>query len=1075
MADPRGNTQIDTMTPDDDVQPAARQRRAGRMALYGVGGLGVVLAGALAGAWIWRVDLVTAFIDRQLAESRVPARYRVVEVGAGRLVLADVSLGDARHPDATAGRVAVDLGTSGSSFSLASVTLDKVRVAARWRDGRLSLGRLDRLLNSSSGPSGLPNVELVLHDGQARLDSPAGVVTLAADGHGHLRDGFVGHLSLRAPDLHGQGCAGALGLDGQVTTVQGHPRLTGPLDVSGLTCKAGGLHLAGARIGMDARGDTGLDGGELLLDLSPARLTMAQGAARGVSGHGRLTVRGGRLAAGWTLTGQGVTLPGLVARELGVEGRISGGADLTHATAEGSFSGVGVAPDAATMATMAHWQQSAQGTFAAPLIARLAQGMQREGVASKLEGTWTLRRGAHGASLVLPMARWSGPRAHLDGSRLMVAGGGLTGNLALTGGDLPRVNVRVAPIRGGQSAELVVAPWSADGAAITVPRLRIAERDGRVEMAGQVMVSGPVPGGAVRDLDLPIAGDWSAKGGLVLGRSCSVVRYGGATAGSLELGAGALDLCPVEGAPRAMLAVDGKAIHWGATSPGVILNGTLSGEALHVTSGPVLLGERQADLRNVALTLGAGAQATRARLDHLSADLTGQPNGRIEGGSFALAALPLDVRAVNTPWRWADGALVMEGGSLTLADRMVPVPKGAPVPDGRYEPLVSRDVSARLVKGVFSAQGQVFSADKGRALGRVALTHDLGKGSGTLDATIDALRFDRDFQPEDLSKMTRGSIADASGALTGDAHIAWNGGRITSRGHVSTDGFDFAGAVGPVKGVKGAVTFTDLIGLVTAGDQTVLVGSINPGIEADNGTLVFALEPGHVLKVSKAEWPFLDGRMWLEPFAFRLGISEARRFTLDVDGISAARFLERMDMQNLSATGTFDGSLPLVFDDKGGHVVGGALTARAPGGTVAYVGALTYKDLTPTANYAFKALRDMRYQAMRIDMDGDLAGELVSRVELRGISQGKTASRNFITKQIGRLPIQFNVNVRAPFYSLIGSVRSMYDPKAIADPRSLGLVGADGRAVAPVIAVSPASSSSSATTGIQPSVSEHRP
>jgi hypothetical protein len=139
---------------------------------------------------------------------------------------------------------------------------------------------------------------------------------------------------------------------------------------------------------------------------------------------------------------------------------------------------------------------------------------------------------------------------------------------------------------------------------------------------------------------------------------------------------------------------------------------------------------------------------------------------------------------------------------------------------------------------------------------------------------------------------------------------------------------------------------------------------------------------------------------------------------------------------------------------------------------VAYVGALTYKDLTPTANYAFKALRDMRYQGMRIDMNGDLAGELVSRVELRGISQGKNASRNIITKQIGRLPIQFNVNVRAPFYSLIGSVRSMYDPKAIADPRNLGLVGADGKAK-PAVTITP--SSPSATPGIQPSVSEHRP
>jgi hypothetical protein len=114
---------------------------------------------------------------------------------------------------------------------------------------------------------------------------------------------------------------------------------------------------------------------------------------------------------------------------------------------------------------------------------------------------------------------------------------------------LPSINLRVAPIRGGQSAEVVVAPWSADGAAITVPKLHIAERDGRVEMAGQVLVSGPVPGGSVRDLDLPIAGDWAGRAGWCWAgpaRRCAMagrapVRWNWARS---------LDLCPVEGAPR---------------------------------------------------------------------------------------------------------------------------------------------------------------------------------------------------------------------------------------------------------------------------------------------------------------------------------------------------------------------------------------------------------------------------------------------------------------------------------------------------------------------------------------------
>ncbi|MDE1915441.1 MAG: YdbH domain-containing protein [Sphingomonadales bacterium] len=1083
MVDPRGNIQTDEMAPlmgeEPDAMPEAppRARRRRRMALWGLGGLGVAVVGMLGSAWIWRVDLVRALIEKQLEQAHLPARYRIEDVGAGRLVLADVVLGDPRHPDATARRVVVEIGASGTSFSLASLMLDGVRLHGRWQDGHLSLGRLDPLLTSSSGPSALPNVELDLRDAELGIDSAAGAVSLAASGSGHLRDGFAGKVLLRAPSLHGQGCEGSASLDGRLTTSKGRPHLSGPLDLSALHCRQTGLTVPAARLAVDALGDKGLDGGELLLDLAPAGVSAESLKVQALSGQGRLTVRAGRLAAGWTLAGKGVNLPGLAARSIGVEGRISGEMGLTHVAAEGSFSGEGVAPDNETMATMARWQASAQGTMVAPLIARLEDGLRREGLASRLTGTWSVRRGAHGFSLVIPTARWSGPRAHLEGSRLMVAGGGITGNLSLVGDDLPRMNIRVAPVRGGQSADITVAPWQADGAAITVPALRVARRDGRVEMAGQVLVSGAVPGGVVQDLDLPLVGDWSARGGLVLGRACAPVRFGGISAGSLVLKTGEVALCPAAALPgggHAVLAVNGKAIHWGVTSQALALDGTLSGEALHLTSGPLLLGERQADLRDLSLALGSGGAVTRAHLDHVTADLTGPINGMIEGGVLSLAALPINISAVNSPWRWADGALLLDGGSLTLADRTAPALKGGVAPDAIYEPLSGRDIHARLENGVFSAQGQVRSAGSDRGLGTVSLTQDLGSGNGRLDADVAALTFDKGLQPEDLSKLTRGMIADAAGTLSGDAHIAWKGGKVTSTGHLSSPGFDFASAAGPVRGVKGTVTFTDLLGLVTDGEQHVTVGSINPGIEADNGLVDFALQPGHVLHVAKAEWPFLDGRMWLEPFTLHLGVSEERRFNLDVQGISAARFLERMNMGNLSASGMFDGRLPLVFDDKGGHVVGGSLLSRAPGGTVAYVGALTYKNLSPMANYAFKALRDMRYQEMRIDMNGDLAGELVSRVELRGISQGRAASRNIVTRQIARLPIQFNVNVRAPFYSLIGSVRSLYDATAVADPRSVGLVGADGKPVKPAQAPAAPAASSSAT-GIQPSVSEPRP
>jgi hypothetical protein len=346
-----------------------------------------------------------------------------------------------------------------------------------------------------------------------------------------------------------------------------------------------------------------------------------------------------------------------------------------------------------------------------------------------------MRRGDRGFSLVIPTARWSGPRAHLEGSRLMVTGGGLTGNLALSGGDLPTMNLRVAPVRGGQSAQLAIAPWAADGAAITVPALHIEERGGRVAMAGQVLVSGAVPGGVVRDLDLPVAGDWTAREGLVLGRPARrCISPGRPSVRSILRRARSTCVRAMPRRARRMPCwrwAAGRCI--GAPMCPACPCRARSGEALHVASGPLALGERHAQAQDIALVLGAGSDATRAHLDRLSADLGDSEGlrGTVEGGSLALAALPMNLTAFNSPWRWIDGALVMDGASLAISDRTPAAPAGGTAPDARFEPLVARGVTGRLVNNVLTAQGEVRSAGSDRVLAQVSLTHDLGHARHT--------------------------------------------------------------------------------------------------------------------------------------------------------------------------------------------------------------------------------------------------------------------------------------------------------------------------------------------------------
>ena len=175
------------------------------------------------------------------------------------------------------------------------------------------------------------------------------------------------------------------------------------------------------------------------------------------------------------------------------------------------------------------------------------------------------------------------------------------------------------------------------------------------------------------------------------------------------------------------------------------------------------------------------------------------------------------------------------------------------------------------------------------------------------------------LQPKMLTQQLQGVVTNAVGTVRGKGRVDWTADTITSSGTFGTDGFDFAAAFGPVRGLKGDFVFTDLIGMVTAPHQRLSVASINPGIEVTSGVIDLELLAGQVLRLNGAVWPFLGGTLHLAPTDLRLTQPEARRFTLDIEGLDAAKFLERMEMANLSATGTFDGHLPLEFDANGGQ------------------------------------------------------------------------------------------------------------------------------------------------------------
>ncbi len=1024
--------------------------RRSRWRRIGVPALAVVLV-AGAGLWLSREQLADRIIAGQIAAYGLPATYEIESIGPGAQVLRNVVVGDPARPDLTIERVLVALEYRWGVPVLGSIKIIKPRVYGQYLNGALSFGTLDKVLFAKTDDGDahvFPQLNLTVEDGRALMLTDFGKVGLKLDGAGALQNGFSGTLAAVAPKLAGGGCVGeGATLVGKIAIRDERPSFAGPLRLAGLACESG-VRSGAVAVRIDGQADKGLAGFAGDAKLRSAALIAPGVAAASLDLDTRLGWREGVLTGRIDATAGGVQSGGVNVGMLGVEGLVRARDGFDKAEFRGTVRGQGLRQGPALDLALADGQKRSAGTLLAPLLAQMRAGLKREERGSRLTGEISLRRnGASGMTLVVPQARLVGGSGQdlLTLSKFQVASGSgegpplLAGNFATGGTGLPRVTGRMERGRAGQALfRLTMAPWRAGGGSLAIPAMMIAQgSDGTLDFDGTTLVSGAIPGGAVENLNLPVNGSYGARGELALWTRCVNARFDRLMLGAMAVDSNRLNLCPPGGSAIVRNGAGGWRVAAGTSA--LDLSGRLGATPMVVKTGAVgFAWPGVLVAKAVDVTLGPPESATRLRLADLDARLGKDFTGKFAGVEARLAAVPLDVTGAAGQWRFANGALVLSGVGFDLADRLDPA---------RFETLHSEGATLTLADNRITANTLLREAKTGREVGRAAIRHDLGSGTGRADLAVDALVFDKAFQPAQLTRLALGVVANTVGTVRGQGVIDWNARGVTSSGRFGTDNLDLAAAFGPVKGLSGTIEFTDLLGMVSAPNQKLKVASINPGIEVNDGVIDVSLLPDQVLRLHEANWPFLGGTLRLEPTDLRLGLAEARRYTLSVAGIDAAKFLEKMELGNLAATGTFDGQFPLVFDADGGRIEEGSLISRAPGGNVSYVGALTYENMGAMANFAFSALKSLDYKTMTIAMRGDLEGDIITNVKFGGVSQGEGTKRNFITRQIAGLPLQFNINIRAPFYQLMTSMKALYDPAAIKDPRTLGLVDMQGRVV----------------------------
>ncbi len=1011
------------------------------------GALPILIVGmalCLAMAWVTRRSLSEAAVARWFAAQGVEARYQVTALSPTAVTLGAVSLGPAAHPEFTAERIDARIGWSLWRPRVAAVVLvAPVLQATLTRDG-ISIGSLDRLLPPSAKPARpLPDIDLTLVRGTLRVATPAGSLIGPVDGAGRLGNGFNGRWRIAPVTLGMSGCTTApAGASVTLATARDAVRVIAAGHLPRLACAQGTADAVDWELAatlpqtfdryaatVEVRAAGGAAGnfrGQALIVRADAVSPMLKGPVSGTANVQIDALQGPSLHTGR------VTATGAF--------RLEPGTGAASATGMVTVTGGGAVLGNPALRRLS---RRLAGTLAQPLYDALLAGSDAAARAFDATATVAVARDAGGlrANITAVDARAASGTRLRQAGRITVSPGAvfLAGSAALSGGGLPTLAVSGSGQLRGRSVEgnasLTAAPWSVRGAAIHELKLDARSGGGRTTLMGLVRVSGALGGGVTAQrLGVPVMLDIGPGGAAAFGAGCMGIDWARLARDTVSVGPGTARVCP-KGEAIAVLAA-GQLGGGGVVAP----------LALHGRSGNVPLIVMTAPLRFAFSGPAARARVAVAPAEvvlgygggHGSATVDGQldigaasASGRVIDALVDAPDLPVAIAAGSGRWHLTGGRLDLAGGAVRITDRITPA---------RFEPLRIDGVSAVLVNGVIDARGSGRLAATGERLFAFTATHAFSSGRGEAAVATGALVFGPQLQPYQITEALRGVIDNVVGPVTGSGHLAWSGTTVTSRGTVTIDHVSLATAsLGPVGDIAGSVAFDDLLALTTPPGQRLTIRRINPGVAVDDGIAVFRLLGPDAAAIESMMWPYAGGTLTLAPVVVRAR-DTSRSFVLTVDNLDAEKFLQLFEMKDLNVTGRFDGRLPLVFDGGSGRIVAGNLVAREPGGLVQYVGAVGGEDLGAGARLAFGALRRLRYHSLSLDLDGDLDGELVTRLRFSGTNETvATLGGGPLPIRATGLPFRFNVTVRAPFRALLGTASSFSDVRPLIRPVANGV------------------------------------
>lgn len=337
----------------------------------------------------------------------------------------------------------------------------------------------------------------------------------------------------------------------------------------------------------------------------------------------------------------------------------------------------------------------------------------------------------------------------------------------------------------------------------------------------------------------------------------------------------------------------------------------------------------------------------------------------------------------------------------------------------RFEEL-KFEGDATLRNSVANFHGSFVLAQSGIQIADVTGKHSLENNEGSLAFAPTPLIFvPRQFQPYDLSPLLRGPAA-----VTGRADISgaasWSGDGLQASAGLDLRklGFTLASA-GVFEGVSGKIEIADLINMKSAPNQQITIDKVTLGLPIEKGAINFQLIGFSAIRLQGAEWPFGGGFIRIKPVDFAFTEGTENRIVAQAVNWDLAKLVEQFKLPDVKLVGIVGGDFPVVFRTGSAIIDNATLEATKEGGVIQYSGSPgdAAAQADENSKMVFDALKDFRYQVLKVGLNGDLAGRMVMSLSVLGSNP----------KVLGGQPFQLNIDIDSELVRLLTSTTGQPD------------------------------------------------